>query len=44
MLGSLLFLLCINGLPNVSKHLHFIIFANDTNIYFEAKDLKTLQK
>ena len=43
-LGPVLFLLCINDLPNVSKHLSFSLFANDTNIYFEANDFLTLQK
>ena len=41
---AMLFLMCINDLPNVSKHLRFHCFADDTNIYFEAKDLETLQK
>ena len=39
-----LFLIYVNDLPNVSKHLRFYLFADDTNIYFEAKDLETLQK
>ena len=43
-LGTLLFLIDINDLPSVSKHLRFYLSADDTNIYFEAKDLKTLQK
>ena len=43
-LGPLLFLLYINDLPNVSKHLSFYLFADDMNIYFEANDLLTLQK
>ena len=43
-LGPLLFLICINDLPNVTRHLRFYLFADDTNIYFEAKDLETLQK
>ena len=43
-LGPLLFLIYINDLPSVSKYLRFYLFADDTNIYFEAKDFKTLQK
>ena len=43
-LRPLLFLIYINDLPSVSKYLRFHLFADDTNIYFEAKDLKTLQK
>ena len=43
-LGPLLFLIYINDLPNATRHLRFYLFADDTNIYFEAKDLETLQK
>ena len=37
-LGPLLFLLYINDLCNVSKVLDFILFADDTNIFFSHKD------
>ena len=43
-LGPLLFLLYINDLPNISEKLHFFLFADDTNIYYESKDLKELEK
>ena len=37
-LGPLLFLLYINDLCNVSKVFDFILFADDTNIFFSHKD------
>ena len=43
-LGPLLFLLYINDLPNASKKLSFYLFADDTNIYYESKDLSDLTK
>ena len=43
-LGPLLFLLYINDLPNISDKLNFFLFADDTNIYYESDDLKSLEK
>ena len=37
-LGPLLFLLYINDLCNMSKALNFILFADDTNIFFSHND------
>ena len=33
-LGPLLFLRYINDLPNISKHLKFFLFTDDTNICY----------
>ena len=43
-LGPLLFLLYINDLPNISNKLKFYLFADDTNIFYEDSNLKSLQK
>ena len=37
-LGLFLFLLYINDLCNVSRTLYFILFADDTNIFYSHKD------
>ena len=41
-LGPLLYLLYVNDLPNCSLSLSFRIFADDTNLFAIALDLKTL--
>src|SRR3984885_15376093 len=43
-LGPLLFLLYINDLPSASTLLHFILFADDTNIFYSHKSLDSLMK
>ena len=43
-MGPLLFLIYINYLPNASKKLEFYLFADDTNVYCESKDLPNLFK
>ena len=34
----------INDLPNISDKLEFFLFADDTNIYYEANDLDSIQR
>jgi len=41
-LGPLLFLLYINDIAYVSPHLHLILFADDTNIFGQHKNLQQL--
>lgn len=42
-LGPLLFLLYINDIQTSSKKIHFFLFANDTNLLFADKNLKSLE-
>src|ERR1043165_3203709 len=41
-LGPLLFVLYINDLPNASVQLNFILFADDTNVFFSHKSIQSL--
>ena len=41
--GTSLFLIYINDLPNISEVLHFFLFADDTNIYYEAESPEKLE-
>ena len=41
-LGPLLFLLYVNDICNVSKILHFVLFAHDTNLFCAHKNLQCL--
>ena len=43
-LGPLLFLLYINDLANVSTTLHFILFADDTNIFYSNRSCTSLME
>ena len=42
-LGPLLFLIYINDLPNISDVLQFFLFADNTNIYYEAESPEKLE-
>lgn len=41
-LGPLLFLIYVNDLNKASNILHSILFADDTNLFYAHKDIKTL--
>ena len=41
-LGPLLFLIYVNDLPNASKILDPIMFADDTNLFYCQANIKTL--
>jgi len=41
-LGPLLFILYINDIVNCSKYLIFILFADDTNLFFSSTDIRQL--
>ena len=41
-LGPILFLIYVNDLPSASNLLNTIMFADDTNLFFEHKDISVL--
>ena len=41
-LGPLLFLLYVNDIYRCSEQLSFILFADDTNIFYQHKDINVL--
>ncbi len=43
-LGPLLFVLYMNDVMNCSKLLHFILFADDTNLFYSTKNYEDLMK
>ena len=42
-LGPLLFLLYINDFPNISQNIKFLLYADDTAIFFKSDQISTLQ-
>ena len=42
-LGPLLFLLYINDIVNASDKLEFLLFADDTSLFYKHKDVKTME-
>ena len=43
-LGPILFLVYINDLANISNKLRFIVFADDTNVFYTGKSLENVFK
>jgi retron-type reverse transcriptase len=43
-LGPILFLLYMNDIENCSKQLSFVLFADDTNIFYSNKCIKTINE
>ena len=42
-LGPLLFIIYVNDLCNVSEVLKFIMFADDTNVFFSNKEARVIE-
>ena len=42
MIGPLLFLIYVNGLPNATNVIDPIMFVDDTNLFYSHHDIKTL--
>ena len=43
-IGPILFLLYMNDIENCSKLLSFVLFADDTNIFYSNKCIKTINE